>query len=104
VESVAEGLQRNRQVVNGLVRGVSSFREGSKMLSSLFRPQNSSGIHRRPLRLLCAVSTSRHANKERARLRGKEAKVDELFPLMAEGPRTSSRWLCGCCPRRGEGE
>jgi hypothetical protein len=27
-----------------------------------------------------------------------------LFPLMAEGPRAWSRWLCGYCPRRGEGE
>jgi hypothetical protein len=29
---VAEGLQRNRQVVNGLVRGVSDLYEGSKIL------------------------------------------------------------------------
>jgi hypothetical protein len=38
------------------------------------------------------------------RLLGREVRVYDLFPLMAEVPRTSSRWLGGCCPRRGDGE
>jgi len=38
------------------------------------------------------------------RLLGRGVRVYEVFPLMAEGPRAWSRWLCGCCPRRGDGE
>jgi hypothetical protein len=38
------------------------------------------------------------------RLLGREVRVYEVFPLMAEGPRTSLRWLGGFCPRRGDGE
>jgi hypothetical protein len=38
------------------------------------------------------------------RLLGREVRVYEVFPLMAEEPRAWSRWLCGCCLRRGEGE
>jgi len=38
------------------------------------------------------------------RLLGREVRVYDLFQLMAEGPRAWSRWVRGCCPRRGEGE
>jgi len=38
-----------------------------------------------------------HAYEER------RSGVYELFPLMTQGPRAWSRWVCGC-PQRGEGE
>ncbi len=34
-------------------------------------------------------------------LRGKEFRVYALFPLVAG---SWSRWLCGCCPHREDGE
>jgi hypothetical protein len=36
---VAEGRQRNRGLFSGMLRGVSSPREGSKILFFLFRPR-----------------------------------------------------------------
>jgi hypothetical protein len=48
---VAEGRQRNRGFFSDLVRGVSSPREGSKILSFLFRSrvECSSPLHLRSL-------------------------------------------------------
>jgi hypothetical protein len=38
MEHQGRGRQRNRQFFNGMVRGVSNAREGSKILTFLFRP------------------------------------------------------------------
>lgn len=36
---MAKGQERKKRFCNGMVRGVSNPREGSKMLTLLFRPQ-----------------------------------------------------------------
>jgi hypothetical protein len=39
MESVAEGWQRNWGLLSGMVRVVSNLREGSKILTFLYRPR-----------------------------------------------------------------